>query len=328
MLRKLAAFLLMLTLILTFGCKKDNPTEPKKNVEFQTVAAVGDIYFSNYVTTSGAGVNIGIADLFTNLQDGNTANDPVILDYRSAADFATGRIRGAENITLAGLVERVATLSKTKKIVNVCYTGQNSSFATAFLNLLGYDSQSLSFGMCGVSTTAGIAGTDKWATQIAADEFAAQLTATASTATATYTFPELSTGKTTAEDIMKERYKLVTGSWTISAADVFANPANYFIVNYWPLAEYTNPGHIPGAFCFEPKTSLKTDAMLKYLPTDKTIVVYCYTGQTSAQVCAYLQMLGYNAKSLMFGMNGFAYQKMTKSKYTVPTVDYTAIIVK
>ena len=244
MLRKLVAFLLMLTLILTFGCKKDNPTEPVKNVEFETVAAVGDIYFSNYVTTSGAGVNIGIADLFTNLQDGNTANDPVILDYRSAADFATGRIRGAENITLAGLVDRVATLSKSKKIVNVCYTGQNSSFATAFLNLLGYDSQSLSFGMCGVSTTAGINGTDKWAAQIAADEFAAQLTATASTATATYTFPELSTGKTTAEDIMKERYKLVTGSWTISAADVFANPANYFIVNYWPLAEYTNPGHI------------------------------------------------------------------------------------
>jgi rhodanese-related sulfurtransferase len=205
MLRKLGAFLLILSLVLTFGCKKDNPVEPKKNVEFETVATVGDVYFTNYVTTSGAGVNLGIADLFTNLQDGNTANDPVILDYRSAADFATGHIRGAENITLAGLADRVATLSKTKKIVNVCYTGQNSSFATAFLNLMGFDSQSLSFGMCGVSTTTGIAGTDKWTTQIAADEFASQLTATVSTATQTYTFPELSTGKTTAEDIMKER---------------------------------------------------------------------------------------------------------------------------
>jgi rhodanese-related sulfurtransferase len=328
MLRKLVAFLLMLALVFTFGCKKDSPTEVKKNVEFETVAALGDVYFTNYVTTSGAGVNLGIADLFTNLQDGNTANDPLILDYRSAADYASGHIRGAENITLASLADRVGTMSKTKKIVNVCYTGQTSSFATAFLNLMGFDSQSLSFGMCGVSTTTGITGTDKWATQIAADEFASQLTATATTTSTAYTFPVLTTGKTAAEDIMVERFKAVNASWSISAADVFANPSNYFIINYWPMAEYTNPGHIPGAFCFEPKTSLKTDAMLKYLPTDKTIVVYCYTGQTSAQVCAYLQMLGYNAKSLLYGMNGFAYGKMTKSKYTVPTTDYTAIIVK
>jgi hypothetical protein len=45
--------------------------------------------------------------------------------------------------------------------------------------------------------------------------------------------------------------------------------------------------------------------MLKYLPTDKTIVVYCLSGQTSASVVAYLRVLGYNAQSLSFGSNGF-----------------------
>ncbi len=43
---------------------------------------------------------------------------------------------------------------------------------------------------------------------------------------------------------------------------------------------------------------------LKTLPTDKTIVVYCYTGQTSANMAAYLQVLGYDAKSLLFGASG------------------------
>ncbi len=327
-------FMLLLVLVLAFamGCSDDdsNPAKPTTVDEFALIEAVGNAYFTNYVTTSGAGVNIPVATLFTTLQDGDASNDPVIVDYRSATDFASGHIRGAINVALSSLVDKLndGTIPKTKKIVNVCYTGQTSSYATALMNLLGYDSQSLSFGMCGVSTTAGINGTDKWASQIAADEFASQLTATVSTANTTHPFPVISSGKKTAEDIMKLRFPLGVSSWSITAADVFANPANYFIINYWPNAEYLSPGHIPGAICFEPKLSLGKDQMLKYLPTDKTIVVYCYTGQTSAQIVAYLQMLGYNAKSLMFGMNGFAYGVMTKSKYTVPTTDYSAILVK
>ncbi len=58
--------------------------------------------------------------------------------------------------------------------------------------------------------------------------------------------------------------------------------------------------------------------MLQNLPTDKTIVVYCWTGQTSAQVVAYLRMLGYDAVSMYYGMNGCSYQSLTKSKYSAP----------
>lgn len=330
--RKYLLLLLVLAFAFVMGCSDDdsNPTAPAKTDEFALVAQVGDAYFSSYVTVSGAGVNIPIATLFTTLQDGDVSNDPVIVDYRSAADFASGHIRGAINITLASLVDKLndGTIPKTKKIVNVCYTGQTSSYATSFMNMLGYDSQSLSFGMCGVSTTAGINGTDKWNLQIAADEFAGQLTATVSTPSNVVPFPVLATGKKSAEEIMKARFAQGVASWSISAVDVFANPSNYFIINYWPNAEYLNPGHIAGAFCYEPKLSLGKDQMLKYLPTDKTIVVYCYTGQTSAQIAAYLQLLGYNAKSLLFGMNGFAYNSMTKNKYTNPATDYTAIIVK
>ena len=86
-------------------------------------------------------------------------------------------------------------------------------------------------------------------------------------------------------------------------------------------------GHIPGAVNIGAK-ALFTAENLATLPTDKQIVTYCYTGQTSAQIACYLQMLGYNAKSLMFGQNGFGYTTLTKSKYTVPTTDYSAIIVK
>ena len=38
------------------------------------------------------------------------------------------------------------------------------------------------------------------------------------------------------------------------------------------------------------------------LPTDKTIVIYCYTGQTAGQTVAGLRMLGLDAVSLNGGM--------------------------
>ncbi len=331
MLKRVALAFLAMALIFAVGCKDDdNPAAPATVDEFALVAALGDAYFTNYTSTSGAALNMTAQQLFENLQDGNTANDPVIVDYRSATDFATGHIRGAVNISLANLVAKIddGTLTKGKTILNVCYTGQTASVATAFLNLMGFDAVNLGWGMCGLTTDGTINGTDKWAAQIAADEFAGQLTATESTPTQTYTYPNPNSGKKTAAEIMKARFGSITSSWSISAADVFANPANYFIVNYWPKAEYLNPGHIPGAYCFEPKVSMTQAAMLKNLPTDKTIVVYCYSGQTSAQLVSYLGMLGYNAKSLMFGMNGFAYGKMTKSKYVPPATDYSAIIVK
>jgi rhodanese-related sulfurtransferase len=61
---------------------------------------------------------------------------------------------------------------------------------------------------------------------------------------------------------------------------------------------------------------MKLSADLKTLPTDKTIVVYCYTGQTSANLAAYLRLVGYDAKSLKFGTNGMIFNKMEEAGIT------------
>jgi len=327
----LVPFLLFsVSLFMVIGCGDDDPTKPEPINEFNLVAAVGDVYFTSYTTTqSASGVNTAISAVADNLDDGNTANDPYIIDYRAAADYADGHIMGAVNFPLSDLMSKVAdgTVPMDKKILNVCYSGQTASAATAVLNMLGYDAQNLLFGMCSVDTS--ISGTDKWLAQIAADEHAGDLTSTASTTTDTYEFPTLNTGKETAEEIIKDQFQ--ASGWTISANDVWDNPSNYFIINYWPTDHYTTPGHIPGAYQFTPKSSLKTTEMLNLLPTDKTVVVYCYTGQTSAQVATYLRMLGYDAKSLLYGTNGFAYNAAgyTSGRYTAPAPGtYDAILVK
>lgn len=311
-------FILSLSLFMVVGCgDDDDPTEPEPINEFELLTEVGDTYVANYTTPGGAGVNVAISDVFDNLTDGNTANDPYIIDYRSEADYNTVHIKGANRMALTDLVAKIedGTIPADKTILNVCYSGQTASSATAFMNLVGLEAQNLLYGMCSVDTSFSI--TKQWQGQVKADERAGDVVSTASTTTTTNDFPTLSTGGTTAEEVFKARFnEVIASSWPrIGADDVWDNPGNYFIVNYWSQTDYTNIGHIPGAYQFTPNTSLLSDAQLNLLPTDKTIVVYCWTGQTSAQICTYLTMLGYDAKSLLYGFNGFAYGLLSGHKY-------------
>jgi rhodanese-related sulfurtransferase len=48
-------------------------------------------------------------------------------------------------------------------------------------------------------------------------------------------------------------------------------------------------------------------------------IIYCYTGQTSAHVAAYLRVLGYDAKSLVFGVNAMAHGTMPGTTFQEDT---------
>jgi len=315
---------LLLIALVVFFIACESTTEPKEDpkTEFELITEVGNEYFTDYTNAAGAGVNISISDLYNLLTDGDTSNDPYIMDFRSATIYAERHIIGAVNVTYDTLVALVndGTIPIDRPIVNVCYSGQGASAATAFLNMLGYQAQNLLFAYCGVDTS--ITSATGWVSKTAADEFT-NLETTTNTTTTTYDFPILETGETTADEIIKSRYTYIReNSWTsVSLDDLLNNPNDYFILNYWTAAHYANPGHIPGAYQFEPNSSLKTDEMLNLLPTDKTIVVYCYTGQTSNQVVTYLRMLGYDAASLSYGVNGFAYHALDAigHQYSVPT---------
>ncbi len=316
---------LAIALIGLTGCDK-NSSEPEAVNEFDLVAAIGDQYFTNYKTSSGDEVNTNIAAVFDILTDGDASNDPFIIDLRGPAEYNEKHIKGAENISLDNLVAKIedGTIPKDKMILNVCYSGQTASAATALLNMLGYEAQNLLFGMCGVDVS--ITKGDLWVKQIATDERAGQMVADESVATETHDYPTLATGESTAEEIIKKSYSdYISAGWGgISADAVWDNPDDYFIINYWPANEYIDPGHIPGAYQFTPKVDLKSTEKLNLLPMDKKIVVYCYTGQTSAQVITYLKILGYDAYSLTFGVNGFDTNSV--SKYSAPTADYSAIL--
>lgn len=63
-----------------------------------------------------------------------------------------------------------------------------------------------------------------------------------------------------------------------------------------------NEGHVKGAVNL-PWGPDAIPAALDKLPSDKTIYVYCYTGQTANQTVGLLNFAGFEAKSVKFGWN-------------------------
>ena len=95
----------------------------------------------------------------------------------------------------------------------------------------------------------------------------------------------------------------------MSADDLFANlndgddSNNPFVVSV-RSAEHYALGHIPGAINIPYKAIANPENLAK-LPTDKQIVVYCYTGHTGQIATTVLNLLGYDATNLKFGMMGW-----------------------
>jgi len=108
-----------------------------------TVQAAADAYFG------GGTKNISAADLFDNLNDGDTSNDPFILSQRSAEDYAKGHIPGAVQIPTSELfiAASLTSLPDNQPIVVYCYTGQTASQVTSALRALGYDASNMLYGM-------------------------------------------------------------------------------------------------------------------------------------------------------------------------------------
>lgn len=69
-------------------------------------------------------------------------------------------------------------------------------------------------------------------------------------------------------------------------------------------AEHYELGHIPGAINI-PWKAIATPDNLAQLPMDQQIVVYCYTGHTGQIATTALNLLGYDAVNLKFGMMGW-----------------------
>jgi len=273
------------------GCGGD--TEPPADIVVLPSSESDTLRETTHVSLNqGKPAVIKASDLYDNLYDGDTSNDPFILSVRKAEHYALGHIPSAVNIGIANLFtkENLAKLpDNDQQIVVVCYTGHTASQATALLNLNGYNATALMWGMCSWTTDAEVTA-GKCFNKTAAGHDYSFATGIWDEDLRVTIYDSLNEGKpvaATAESI----YDRLNDNDT----------TNYPFILSLRSAEHYELGHIPGAVNIGIK-SLFTEENLAKLPYDNQIVVVCYTGHTASQATALLNAIGYNATALKWGM--------------------------
>ncbi|MDH5412741.1 MAG: rhodanese-like domain-containing protein [Flavobacteriaceae bacterium] len=231
-----------------------------------------------------------------------------LIDIRSDSWFEYGHIKDAKNVKASDLLnyfESDINPADFDKIVLICYSGQSAAYYSSLLRLAGYNNvYSMKWGM---SSWRVDFADNSWNKNIG-DHYDGKLETMVSSKAEKGSHPAILTGKTDPKDILKERlqklFETPYSDFIIKSADVFENPSNYYIVNYWDQDRYIN-GHIPNAVQYQPFTSLNSTADLYTLPTDKKVAIYCSTGQSAAYVVAYLNVLGYEVGNIAYGANSF-----------------------
>lgn len=291
------------------GCGDDDKsTGPTAAAEFDIIQAGVDAY-----TGSDMPPTINAQELWENMNDGDASNDPVIVSVRSEAHYALGHIQGAVNIPWREIAEpnQLAKLSKNDDIVVYCYTGHTGGVATAALNAMGYHATNLKFGMVGWTKNEAVRVAKPFSEATDANDYPVELTSNP-----VGTFALAAPDNTTSEDgtevirAAAESYLADTSKPpTIAAKDVFENlndgdTSNDPVILSVRSAQHYATGHIPGAINIPWREVARVENLIG-LPTDQQIVVYCYTGHTGAVATAALNMLGYDAVNMKFGMGAW-----------------------
>ena len=230
-----------------------------------------------------------------------------VFDIRSADDFAKGHIKGAMNVALGDVLTKAKEVGKDKPILVVCYTGQTAARAVMALRLSGFpDAQVMKFGMSYWNPDF-----DHWTSNCTDD--AAQnpnWVTDASAPLPSNDYPAWESTTTDGAKLLEERVNamLQNGDWKIKADVVLNDPKGYTIYNFWKEGDYLKYGHFKDAYQMHP-ISMAND-VIKAFPGEGQFLVYCYTGQTSSFTVAWLQVLGYKATSILFGVNAVLHSEL------------------
>ena len=236
-----------------------------------------------------------------------------IIDIRSESWFEYGHMKNANNVQPADLLTYFETNiapADYDKIVLVCYSGQSAAYYTGLLRIAGYDNTySMNWGM---SSWRVDFAENSWLKNTSSD-YGQKLETTNNAKAANGSLPMLATGQSEAEAILRTRLETAFATpykeSIVKSTDAFANPGNYYIIDYNAEDRYSK-GHIPHAIQYQPNGSLTSTADLYTLPTDKQVLVYGATGQETAYVVAYLNILGYKAGNLAYGSNSFMHKTL------------------
>lgn len=233
-------------------------------------------------------------------------------------DFEDGHLPGAKNTSYQNILKFARANQAPDRILVVSQDGQAAAAAAVALRLAGYpNTKVLKFGMAGWNSRF-----DNWKEQ--RSSFAINHKNWSKTPAAEtpsfHKVPQINTGKKSGKEILEAQVQAYLDrgfDLGVSAYELMAAPQNYYVVNQSAPGVYKSIGYVQGAYEIEYPViaeSKKFGDLANY-PPDQTIVQYCYTGHAGLTAAAWLNVLGYDAKALTYGVNSLAYDAMPKSKY-------------
>ena len=275
--------------------------------------AADDIQGAAYDYFDGGTKNIAADALYDDLNDGDASNDPYIVSVRSKEDYDKGHIPGAVWVSAKEFFKQdnLDRLPTDKQIVVYCYTGQTASQVTSMLRMMSYDAYNLLFGF-GAWAMNAEAGSKWFAETQAGFDYIVETEANEATESYDLSVPLADTIQAAADAYFGGGTKNIKADALFDNLNDGDTSNDPFVISVRSFDDYTK-GHIPGTVHF-PASELFIAANLAKLPTDKQIVVYCYTGQTASQVASALNILGYDAYNMLFGMQAWTMDQDVRVK--------------
>ncbi len=312
--------------IMLQGCLKDNVTPVP---EFQ-LSDGSELLF--YLEESGDYINTNEMPSLADVDEVyNNRQTYLMIDIRPPEEFSAGHIENAVNKPHPELISYLNSINSVQypKIILISNNGQSSAFYTCLLRLYGFGNvYSMNYGMAAWNN----AFSSEWLSALYQfddvlvdfdyeNEFKPDFTP----------LPEISLSSGSLAEKAKNR---ISSIMEIDYADNFTGGESdatidfsylgdrmndYFIVCYNEGLLYRHLflgiSHPPGAVLYKPPPSssdLSSTTYLQTLPSNRDIAFYSTDGQLSAFAVAYMQVLGYNAKSVLFGANNMFYNIMLR----------------
>ena len=311
--------ILLLSGLILFGCLEDI-TPPPYTGELNTTAEML-LYFES----KGDFINSNSAPPLVIAEEvNNNLNSYLIVDLRPNDEFLAGHIPNSINIffdTLYNFIDAHHD-SNFSKIILVSKNGQSSAYYASLIRLAGYDKvYSLNYGMASWH----IDFADGWLNAIGDAQNIADYT--------NYQFPKnefsvlpqiaFNNPNSSIEENIKKRIQDIIKAGFNVNKEYFVDLSiivDDYLICYGKASFYGarlngvlgGLGHPVGTVSYEdsPFYHFKSTNYLQTLPNDKQITIYSYNGQLSASLVAYLRVLGYNARTHLFGGNTLFYSRM------------------
>lgn len=287
--KKITTLLLALALVFTFfsvSCAKEEAAAPavEKTVEAVVkVNAVEEAALAYFADLPGS----RIVPTETIMEKMDAGEDMMLLDIRSAEDYAKGHLKGAVNAPWGpSIAEALAWLPDDKPVYVNCYTGQTAGQAVAALNVAGIKAESIKYGYnLGISKTEGVDAYITTETAMAPDASGVKYDADIKAAVENYF------------NVIPEKGSNI---WSAAKVKEELDAENLGTVVSIRQQDAYDAGHIQGAVLIPWAKGMQEKFSM--LPKDETFVVHCYSGQTAGQAVAIMRLLGYDAVSMKSGM--------------------------